>query len=64
MSTKIMEQTLADLKKRVEKLEARTKPAAKASWRDVIGFAKDDDLFREAMRLGAQWREKANKEGR
>ena len=28
------------------------------------GFAKDDDPFRKAMRLGAEWRMKANQEGR
>ena len=59
----MMEQKLAELQQRVEKLEAEKKPAAKGGWRDVIGFAKDDDLFREAMRLGAEWRAKANKEG-
>lgn len=59
-----MEQTLADLQLRVERLEANRQPAAKGSWREMIGFAKDDDLFREAMRLGAEWREKANREGR
>ena len=64
MSTKIMEQTLADLQRRVEKLEATSQPAAKGSWREVIGFAKDDDLFRKAMRLGAELRVKANQEGR
>ncbi|MEK7686661.1 MAG: hypothetical protein AAB466_14695 [Verrucomicrobiota bacterium] len=64
MSTKIMEQTIADLQRRVERLEATSQPAAKGSWREMIGFAKDDDLFREAMKLGAEWREKANQEGR
>jgi hypothetical protein len=42
MSTKLMEQTIADLQLRVEKLEARSQPAAKGSWRETIGFAKDD----------------------
>lgn len=64
MSTKVMEQTIADLQLRVEKLEARSQPAAKGSWRETIGFAKDDDLFRKAMKLGAEWREKANQKGR
>lgn len=64
MSTKIMEQTLADLQRRVERLETTSQPAAEGSWREMIGFAKDDDLFREAMQLGAEWRAKANQEGR
>ena len=64
MSTKVMEQTIADLQFRIERLEATSQPAAKGSWREMIGFAKDDDLFREAMKLGAEWREQANQEGR
>lgn len=64
MSTKIMEQTIADLQLRVERLEATTQPAAKGNWRETIGFAKDDDLFREAMKHGAEWRKKANHDGR
>ena len=64
MSTKIMEQTIADLQFRVERLEAISQPGAKGNWRETLGFAKEDDLFREAMKLGAKWREKANREGR
>lgn len=65
MSSKMMEQKLAELQQRVEKLEGRSaKPANKGNWRDAIGFAKDDELFREAMRLGAEWREQANRAGR
>jgi hypothetical protein len=60
----VMEQTIADLQLRVEKLEARSQPVAKGGWRETIGFAKDDDLFRKAMKLGEEWRAKANKKGR
>ena len=63
MSTELMEQKLADLQQHVEALEAKVKPVSKGSWRDAIGFAKDDALFSEAMRLGAEWRAKANQEG-
>ncbi|MCF7787504.1 MAG: hypothetical protein K9N47_15345 [Prosthecobacter sp.] len=63
MSTKMLEQKLAELQQRVETLEAKVKPVAKATWRDAIGFAKNDELFDEAMKLGAQWRENANAEG-
>ena len=63
MSTEMLEQKLAELQQRVETLEAKVKPAPKGSWRDAIGFAKDDALFNEAMRLGAEWREKSNMEG-
>jgi len=64
VSTKLMEQTIADLQLRVEKLEAKSQLVAKGSWRETIGFAKNDDLFREAMKLGAEWREKANQDAR
>ncbi len=62
MSTKMIEQKLAELQQRVEKLESRPgiKSTAKGAWREAVGFAKDDELFREAMRLGAEMREKAN----
>ena len=63
MSTKMLEQKLAELQQRVETLEAKVKPVPKGNWRDAIGFAKNDALFDEAMKLGAQWREKANAEG-
>jgi len=56
MSTKMLEQKLAELQQRVEMLEAKVKPASKGRWRNAIGFAKDDALFNEAMKLGAQWR--------
>ncbi|MFZ2279863.1 MAG: hypothetical protein WAW39_18845 [Prosthecobacter sp.] len=62
MSTKMLEQKLAELQQRVETLEARVKPASKGNWRNAIGFAKDDALFDEAMKLGAQWRKKSNRE--
>ena len=64
MSTEMLEQKIVELQQRVETLEARMPPVSKGSWRDAIGFAKDDELFREAMRLGAEWREQANREGR
>lgn len=62
MSTQLIEQKLADLQKRVEALEKEARPA-KRTWRDAIGFARNDALFDEAMKLGAEWRERANQEG-
>ena len=61
MSTKILEQKIAELTQRVERLENRKRPVAKPTWRDVIGTAKGDEMDREAARLGAEWRAKANK---
>jgi hypothetical protein len=63
MSTKMMEEQIADLHLRVKKLEAAAQPAPSARWREAIGFANGDDLFDEAMKLGAEWRERANREG-
>ena len=37
-------------------LEAKVRPVTKGSWRKAFGAMKDDDLPREAMRLGDQWR--------
>jgi hypothetical protein len=51
------------LQKRVEALESQVQPS-KGTWRDAIGFARNDELFDEAMRLGAEWRDRANEEGR
>jgi hypothetical protein len=63
MSTQLIEQKLSDLQKRVEDLERKVQPS-KGTWRDAIGFARNDELFDEAMRLGAEWRDRANQEGR
>jgi hypothetical protein len=59
-----MAQTPADLQPRLERPEAKSRPAAKSSWREAFGFAKGDRLFREAMKRGAHWREQANRQGR
>lgn len=63
MSTTAIEQELHELKKRVEALEQKEQIIPNAAWRGTVGFAKDDELFDEAMRLGAEWRAKANHEG-
>ena len=60
----MIEQKLKELQRRVETLEARSAPPSKGQWRELIGWEKDDELFRDAVRLGAEWRAKANAEGR
>ena len=65
MSTQTIEQKLTDLDRRMAAMEALTgqrKP--EGAWRELIGSQVDDELFREAVRLGAEWRAKANSEGR
>ena len=61
MSTKVLEQTITDLQRRVAEIEARmNKP--RDGWRKIVGAARDDHHFAEAMRLGAKWRKQANRE--
>lgn len=65
VSTEAIATKLAELERRLEALEAQTfdrKP--KGAWRELIGSQVDDELFREAARLGAEWRTKSNAEGR
>lgn len=64
MSTEMLESEIADLRRRLEKLEAKVLPVAKTTWRDAVGSMKDCDLLDEAVRLGAEWRAKANAEER
>lgn len=64
MSTQVIEQELAELKKRVEKLEAKTESKPNQRWREAFGMMPDDEISREAERLGAEWRAQANREGR
>ena len=54
---------LADSTQPTEK-PLRYKPKPKGSWMKLFGRAKHDDLSPEAYRLGAEWRERMNKEGR
>lgn len=61
MSTEVLEQLLADLAQRVARLEARVKPVAKPTWIEAFGAMKDDEISREAARLGAEWRAEENK---
>ena len=61
MSTKVLEQTITDLQRRVAEIEARmNKP--RDGWKKIVGAASDDHHFAEAMRLGAKWRKQANQE--
>ena len=62
MSTKVLEQTVTDLQLRVVELEKMISTHPRDGWRRVVGAAKNDTHFAEAMRLGAQWRKKANRE--
>lgn len=55
-----MEREIAELKQRLEKVEARVRPSPSQRWRAVAGSVKPNDLTREAARLGAEWRAEEN----
>lgn len=61
MSTKALEEKLAGLAARMEKLEALVAGKPGQGWKAIIGTSKGDALDREAAELGAAWRAKANK---
>jgi hypothetical protein len=56
MSAEAIEQRLAELTARLERLEKKVEPVAKPAWREIIGILPDDEISREAARLGEQWR--------
>ena len=64
MSIEVMEREIAELKQRLEKVEAKVERAPRGAWRELIGSQKDDELFRDAVRLGAEWRAQANADGK
>jgi hypothetical protein len=61
MSTRVIAQELAEVRRRLAALEARLSSASKPAWQAIVGTAKGDDLDREAARLGALWRKRENK---
>ncbi len=63
MSTTTLEQTVLDLQRRVSEIEQMLTVKARGGWEAIAGKAKDDDLLEEAIKLGAEWRARANAEG-
>ena len=61
MSTKVIEQQLTELQKRVLSLEAALRRGSREGWKQIVGISKGQPLDREAARLGAKWREKENR---
>lgn len=65
MSTEAIETKLAELEKRLAAVEGKSPAQApKGAWKELFGWAKDDDLHRDAAKLGAEWRRQMNEEGR
>ena len=60
MSLELLEQEIAELKKRMEKLEAKVEPTPNQRWRAVVGSIQPNEWTREAARLGAEWRAQEN----
>ena len=56
MSAEAIEERLADLSARLERLEKKVQPPAKPTWREMVGTIPDDEISREAARLGEEWR--------
>ena len=54
------EELAADFLQRLPSLRSKQTPAAKDSWREVVGTAEGDALDEEAARLGAEWRAQMN----
>jgi hypothetical protein len=63
MSIETLEKELRDLKERVARLEEKARPVAKSTWKEAFGMMKDDEISREAARLGAEWRAQENARG-
>ena len=64
MSTNVLEQQVSDLQRRVAEIEHKLADRRRGGWEAIAGKASDDDLLEEAMKLGAEWRARANAEGR
>lgn len=64
MSLQALEERLAALETKVERLVEKSSPEAttaeKPWWEQIRGQFKDDPLYDEAMRLGREWRESEN----
>ncbi len=65
MSNETIENKLAELERRMEAVENKTQePKPAGAWKELFGWAKNDDLHRAAAHLGAEWRQQMNEQGR
>lgn len=55
MNAEAIERKVAELAVRLERLEKKLQPPAKP-WREILGTIPDDEISREAARLGEEWR--------
>ena len=64
MKSTTVEERLTRIEREFDKLKHEVlgfKPRAK-SWRQSVGEIPDDELSRNAEKLGREWREQANKD--
>ena len=64
METTTVEEHLTRIEREFDELmheDLGLKPRAK-SWRQTVGMIPDDELSRNAEKLGREWREQANKD--
>ena len=54
-----LDQRIKHLEQRVKKLEKPAPRAAKKGWVKLAGWANDDTLYDQAMKLGATWRKQS-----
>lgn len=55
MNTATVAPAFAELLREIQARKATNPPVAKATWKEIIGTSKGDDLDREAARLGEEW---------
>jgi len=61
MDHQTIEKRLTELEKEVAELKAEIKGRpTKEGWLKHVGWAKDDPVYDEAIRLGAAWRRREN----
>jgi len=56
MSTVIADEKLLTLIREIQARKKLNPPVAKPTWRDAFGTMPDDELSKEAARLGEEWR--------
>ncbi len=61
--SKKLESRVAELERRLATLETKSTRAA-APWVRHGGWADNDPIYDEAMKLGAQWRKRQNRKTR
>ncbi len=55
------EELVSAFLKRLPSMRSKKTPAAKESWREIVGAAKGDAVDEAAARLGAEWRARMNR---